>query len=189
MTNGIAAFGKVPFDEYMKALKNSIGPSMTDFDENDRVKTESVMEDICKKDWEDIKMPKRATAGSAGYDFYAPQDFVLYNGAEIVIPTGINVTMNPGWMLQIFPRSGLGFKYGLQLANTVGIIDSDYIHADNYGHIMLKLSLPHKRDGGYGAVTFKKGDRIAQGIFVQYGIIIDDAATGERSGGFGSTGE
>lgn len=90
--------------------------------------------------YENLKLPKRATTGSAGYDFYTPIDFTLNPQETIKIPTGIRVKINEGWFLAIYPRSGLGFKYRLQLNNTVGIIDSDYYFSDNQGHI---LSLIH----------------------------------------------
>lgn len=90
--------------------------------------------------YEDLKLPKRATAGSAGYDFYAPFEFTLKPNETIKIPTGIRCEMNPSWVLMIFPRSGLGFKYRLQLNNTVGVIDSDYYFSDNEGHIFIKLT-------------------------------------------------
>ena len=83
--------------------------------------------------YNEIKLPKRATAGSAGYDFYAPYDVKLAPGETAKIPTGIRALIEPGWVLKLYPRSGLGFKYRLQLNNTVGIIDSDYSQSDNEG--------------------------------------------------------
>ena len=71
-------------------------------------------------------MPRRATSGSAGYDFFTPVEITLKPGETIKVPTGIRANMEEGWVLQIFPRSSLGFKFRLQLNNTVGIIDSDY---------------------------------------------------------------
>lgn len=136
------------------------------------------------KMYEEIKLPSRATKGSAGYDFYAPFDFRLAPGETIKIPTGIRVQMDESWVLHIYPRSGLGFKYRLQLNNTVGIIDSDYFHSDNEGHIFIKLT----NDSNEGKLMeATKGSGFAQGIFLEYGITIDDAAEGVRNGGFGST--
>lgn len=134
--------------------------------------------------YNDIKLPKRATSGSAGYDFYSPIDFTLNPGETIKIPTGIRCCMNPGWVLMIYPRSGLGFKYRLQLDNVVGIIDSDYFSSDNQGHIFLKLT-NDSRDNK--VLHVNKGDGIVQGIFVEYGITTDDETTETRNGGFGST--
>jgi len=131
-----------------------------------------------------LKLPKRATSGSAGYDFYSPVDFVLNPGETIKIPTGIRCKMDEGWVLKIYPRSGLGFKYRIQLNNTVGIIDSDYYNSDNEGHIFIKIT----NDSNEGKVLeLKQGDGFAQGIFLEYGITVDDDANGVRNGGFGST--
>ena len=135
-------------------------------------------------DYDDILLPKRATKGSAGYDFYAPFDFTLAPGETIKIPTGIRAKINEGWFLAIFPRSGLGFKYRLQLDNTVGIIDSDYYYSDNEGHILVKIT-NCSLDGK--TLTVAKGQGFAQGIFMPFGITIDDDTTETRNGGFGST--
>lgn len=137
-----------------------------------------------KEIYKNIALPKRATAGSAGYDFYAPADFSIAPGESIKIPTGIRVEMAQEWVLKCYPRSGLGFKYRLQLNNTVGIIDSDYFYSDNEGHMFAKLT----NDGREGkTVELAKGTGFMQGIFVEYGITVDDDATGIRNGGFGST--
>lgn len=147
------------------------------------------------KDWKDtfpklenpygfIKIPARATVGSAGYDFYSPLDFELKPGETIKIPTGIKAQMNDGWVLMIFPRSGLGFKYRLQLNNTVGIIDSDYIGSDNEGHIFIKITNDSNENK---TLSVKKGEGFAQGIFLPFGITADDDVSSKRNGGFGST--
>ena len=134
--------------------------------------------------FDDIKLPARATSGSAGYDFYAPYGFTLAPGETLKIPTGLRVKIDEGWVLKIYPRSGLGFKYRLQLNNTVGIIDSDYYNSDNEGHIFIKIT----NDSNEGkTIELKKGEGFAQGIFVEYGITVDDEACGVRNGGFGST--
>ena len=131
-----------------------------------------------------IKLPKRATSGSAGYDFYSPFNFDLKPNESIIIPTGIRCKIDDGWFLAIFPRSGFGFKFRVMLSNTVGIIDSDYFGADNEGHIMIKIINASKDDK---TVSLKCGDAFAQGIFIPYGITIDDEANEKRTGGFGST--
>lgn len=133
---------------------------------------------------ESIRLPRRATRGSAGYDFYAPAGFELKPGESILLPTGVRARMDEGWVLLMFPRSGLGFKYRLQLNNTVGVIDSDYYEAKNEGHIMLKLT-NDSRDGR--TLRIGAGDAVAQGVFVPYGITKDDGADEQREGGFGST--
>ena len=95
--------------------------------------------------YEGIKLPRRATAGSAGYDFYMPADMSIAPGETVKIPTGIRVEMQEEWVLKCYPRSGLGFKYRLQLNNTVGIIDSDYFGSDNEGHIFAKLTMIRRK--------------------------------------------
>ena len=134
--------------------------------------------------YEALKLPKRATKGSAGYDFYTPVDICLKPQETIKIPTGIRCEMNSSWVLMIFPRSGLGFKYRLQLNNTVGIIDSDYFYSDNEGHIFIKMTNDSNEDK---VVEVKAGQGFAQGIFMQYGLVEDDDVQQERNGGFGST--
>ncbi len=134
--------------------------------------------------YDQVRLPRRATAGSAGYDFFTPAGIALNPGETIKIPTGIRAWMEPGWVLKCYPRSGLGFKYRLQLDNTVGIIDSDYFYSDNEGHMFIKVT----NDGHEGkTLTLEAGDGFAQGIFVEYGITVDDEATEVRNGGFGST--
>lgn len=132
--------------------------------------------------YENIKLPHRATMGSAGYDFYSPVEFTLAPGETIKFPTGIRTKIDEGWVLMMFPRSGLGFKYKLQLNNTVGIIDSDYFNALNEGHIFVKLT-----NEGNKIVNVKAGEAVVQGVFVPFGIVTGDSASGVRVGGFGST--
>ena len=86
----------------------------------------SAYSDATEECYNNIKLPHRATVGSAGYDFYSPFDFTLAPGEEITIPTGIRAEIENGYVLLIYPRSGLGFKFRLTLNNTVGVIDSDY---------------------------------------------------------------
>lgn len=135
-------------------------------------------------EYNDIKLPQRATTGSAGYDFFSPFAFFLEAGETIKIPTGIRVLLDSNKFLAIYPRSGLGFKYRLQLDNTVGIIDSDYYQSGNEGHIFIKIT----NDGhDEKRVEIKKGEAFAQGIVQQYFLIEDDDTDGIRNGGFGST--
>ncbi len=132
----------------------------------------------------EIPLPKRATAGSAGYDFVAPAETVIPAGGSALIPTGIRAEMEPGWVLVLFPRSSLGFKTGIRLSNTAGIIDSDYAFAKNEGHIMVKLRNPSDE-----LVVIGRGERFCQGIFLPYGTAEENGDFAERSGGFGSTGK
>ena len=138
----------------------------------------------------DIPLPRRATAGSAGYDFVCTADVTLHPGDAVTIPTGIRCDMQPGWVLMLFPRSGLGFKHQVRLANTVGVIDSDYFHAANEGHIMVRLAngmSPCSMDSH--PVTIKRGERFCQGVFLPYGLAEEEEVAGDRTGGFGSTGK
>lgn len=135
-----------------------------------------------EEEYLNVSLPKRATSGSAGYDFYSPKEYALLPGETVKIPTGIRVKIDDGWVLTIFPRSSLGFKYKLRLDNTVGIIDSDYYHAENEGHIFIKLT-----NCGDKPLTIEKGKAFAQGVFLEYGVTYDDDSDGVRTGGFGST--
>ena len=165
----IAKFHKVSKEQFIIDFKDS-------FPKYD----EAAINDI----YASIKLPKRATIGSAGYDFYTPIDFILKPHETIKIPTGIRVSINDGWVLAIFPRSGLGFKYRLQLNNTVGIIDSDYFYSDNEGHIFVKLTNDSNEEK---TAEILKDTGFMQGIFVEYGITFDDDVTNVRNGGLGST--
>ena len=139
---------------------------------------------VAQQVYEGIKLPQRATTGSAGYDFYSTAEIQLKAGQGAKIPTGIRAEIADGWLLAVFPRSGLGFKYRLQLDNTVGIIDSDYFYSDNEGHIFIKITNDSKSDK---VVSLSEGMAFAQGIFLPFGITVDDEVTATRNGGFGST--
>lgn len=165
----IAKFEKVSFSAFKEAMKDC------ELNVNN-------VEDV----WDDIELPRRATIGSAGYDFFLPVDIELKPGQTIKLPTGIRCKMEPGWVLKMYPRSGLGFKYRLQLNNTVGIIDQDYYYADNEGHIMARITNDSNENK---VLSLKAGEGFMQGIFVEYGITVDDDASGVRHGGFGSTSE
>ena len=165
----IAKFEKVSYEQFYK-----------DFKETFPLYSDNEIKDI----YDNIKLPKRATTGSAGYDFFSPIDITLRKNETIKIPTGIRAQIDDGYVLLMFPRSGLGFKYRLQLNNTIGVIDSDYYKALNEGHIMIKIT----NDSNEGkALDIKAGEGFAQGIFMQYGIVEDDDAKDIRVGGFGST--
>lgn len=167
----VAKFEKVSLNRFIKDWIDTFGNN-----------GKEVITEIYKN----IKLPKRATSGSAGYDFYTPIDITLLPGETVKIPTGIRVEMENNWVLKCYPRSGLGFKYRLQLNNTVGIIDSDYFYSDNEGHIFAKITNDSNEQK---AVEIKAGEGFMQGIFVEYGITVDDDADGVRNGGFGSTGK
>lgn len=165
----VAQFEKVSYEQFKKDWINTF---------------DNFSEDDIKKIYNDIKLPKRATTGSAGYDFYIPVGIEIHPNSTVKIPTGIRVKIDDGWVLKIYPRSGLGFKYRLQLDNTVGIIDSDYYSSDNEGHIFIKITNDTNENK---VVNINRGNGFAQGIFVEYGITYDDEANEKRNGGFGST--
>ena len=108
----------------------------------------------------------------------------LAEGESALIPTGIRVKMDPAWVLCCFPRSGLGFKYRMQLDNTVGIIDADYYYSDNEGHMFCKFTCDAKEDK---VIDLAAGDAFMQAIFLPYGLTEDDDVSAVRNGGFGST--
>ncbi len=163
----IAKFEKVSLAQFTEAWREQLGT-----------------EDGAESALAAIPMPRRATSGSAGYDFSLPYDLELKPGDTAKIPTGIRAKIAEGWVLMIYPRSGLGFKYRMQLNNTVGIIDSDYYKSDNEGHIFIKIT----NDTNEGkTISLKSGDCFAQGIFTEFGVVENDDADGVRNGGFGST--
>ena len=166
--NRIAKFEKISPGNFYHSIKEERGISQED--------AESI--------YAALQLPQRATTGSAGYDFHTPFAIDLLPGETAKIPTGIRCKMEADWVLMLFPRSGLGFKYRLQLNNTVGVIDSDYYNSDNEGHIFIKIT----NDSNEGKeIHLVPGDSFAQGVFLPYGITEDDCVSDVRNGGFGST--
>lgn len=173
--NVVGKFEKVSFDQFLNDYKNTF----PDYNYEDP----SILKSI-KTAYDEIELPTRGTVGSAGYDFHSPCNFDLYPGKTVKFPTGIRAKVEHGWVLNIYPRSSIGFKYATMLVNTVGIIDEDYYFADNEGHIQVKL-MNHGED----TLFVKRGDKLVQGVFTQYGITEDDNTFTERTGGIGSTGK
>ena len=134
-----------------------------------------------------IRLPRRRTAGSAGYDIEAAEETVIEPGELAFVPTGLKAYMGQDEVLQLHIRSSIAVRYQLFLMNSVGIIDADYYNnEENEGHILVAF-LNHGKE----AVRFEKGFRVAQGIFLKY-LPTDGDRAGEgasRQGGFGSTGE
>lgn len=164
----VARFEKVSYEQY----------------EKDCIRCNENMilhKDKIKKMYDSIKLPTRATKGSAGYDFYIPFEMEVKANMPVEFPTGIRCAIAAGWALMLYPRSGHGFKYGSQLYNTVGVIDADYYEAENEGHIHCKLTAKK-------SYTIKKGVAYMQGILMPFGIAEGDEPAGKRTGGFGSTG-
>ena len=167
----VAKFYRVSFERFAKDFRDAAP---------DVVWSDEALTEI----YEGIRLPLRATAGSAGYDFYLPCSLKLAPGETAKIVTGIRARIAPGWVLINVPKSGLGFKFRLQMDNTVGVIDADYFGSDNEGHIMAKLT-NDSRSGK--TLELAAGKAFMQGLFLPFGITEDDAATGVRNGGFGST--
>ena len=163
----IRGFEKVSFNQFKEDVKDI-----------------SMTENTLNRMYNLIKLPKRATKLSAGYDCYAPYGFTLNPNEEIKIPTGIKSYMQPGEVLLALPRSGLGFKYYCRLANTIGVIDADYVESDNEGHMFIKL-----RNEGNNEMHIEAGTAMCQLIFMPFLLIDGDSFDNgeQRNGGFGST--
>ena len=147
-----------------------------------KISNKQMLEDFGKE--VEVELPRRGTKLSAGYDFIALEDIKLEPGEVKKIPTGVKVEMPPNFWLGIHPRSGHGFKYALRLMNTLGVIDADYIHGKNEGHIWIKL-----RNEGNKELFIEKGKGMAQGIFRKYYLTEGDSFEkgAQREGGMGST--
>lgn len=153
-------FERVSFDEFCKYFENENAAAVA---------------------YKNIRLPQRGTPGSAGYDFYLPMNYCL-GSIPTLIPTGVRVFLDPGYFLMCVPRSGLGFKYGMRLRNTTGVIDEDFVFGATEGHILAKVSTEE-------SVSLHTGDRFMQGVLLKYGLTDDDSPlNGARVGGIGSTG-
>lgn len=169
-------FGKVSLHQFIKDTGDDIDVVYDGY--------EYTFDDALEWYHSQIKLPKRATKHSAGYDFYCPFDVKLRPHDKLIIPTGVRCKIPGNHCMLIAPRSSAGIKHGIVLQNTVGIIDSDYYQADNEGHIMIALKNTTK-----DTVEFKMGDRIAQCIILPYFSFPGETFEGERTGGIGSTGK
>lgn len=173
----MSEFHKVSYRQFAKDWLDTFPELYNIEDKND-------IEGHIKEIYDNIKLPERATIGSACYDFFSPMSFTLEPGESIKIPTGIRCEMYDGWVLMLYPRSGFGFKYGLGLANHTAIIDGDFCESDNEGNIQVKLV----NDSCLArTIEISKGTAFCQGVFLPFGITLDDAADGVRYSGFGST--
>lgn len=183
MFRTIAKFEKVSYEQFFEDFVKAFNLSETKELEDGTIETID-LNPIVRKVYDSIKLPKRATMGSAGYDFFVPIDLNIAPNTTVKVPTGIRCKMKENYVLQVYPRSGLGFKYRLQMDNTVPIIDSDYYNSDNEGHIFLKITNDTHE---YKTVNLKQGDGFAQGIFNKYYLAKEDKVNTKRNGGFGST--
>ena len=161
MAKRVAKFEKVTYGQFEKDWLDTF--DIPELDTSTRREIESI--------YGAITLPKRATKGSAGYDFRVPYDVILEPGESALIPTGMRCQIEEGWVLMLFPRSSMGFKYRMQLDNGTGIVDGDYIFAKNEGHIMAKIT-NDSREGK--TMHLRAGDRFMQGVFVPYGVTVDD---------------
>ena len=138
------------------------------------------------REWFDaIELPHQATSGSAGMDFYMPFNLDFVSGCRLKIATGVRWVTGRDErdrVLLIVPRSGLGFRYGLRLPNTMGVIDADYCEADNEGHILVCFENPSDED-----LKLEAGTPFVQGIIVRYEVPEGAGSDETRNGGFGST--
>ena len=131
----------------------------------------------------DAIIPVRATKGSAGYDFTVAEDTTCPAHKVTYVPTGIKMQIDDSYYLQLALRSSAPKKFGVMMANSIGIIDSDYYNnPDNEGHIMFAIIPIGDED-----VVLEKGTKIGQGTIMRYGLTDDDMVTELRTGGFGST--
>ena len=132
----------------------------------------------------DLDLPKRSTANSAGYDFINPEKVTIEPGKISYVKTGIKADMYENEVLILANRSSNPKKKGLVLVNGIGVIDADYYNnKDNEGEIAFAfMNITNE------PITIEVGDKLGQGVFIEYFTTEDDDAEGERISGFGSTG-
>lgn len=189
-------FEKVSLDQYVKDTLNNINPWFIEDNVRNYLdmgyalgKQTDIM--VITKTYDNIEIPQRATMGSAGYDFVLPYTVSLKPGSSVVVSTGIKCKLPPEHFLMIVPRSGLGFKYGIRLSNTIGIIDQDYYNNEgNEGHILVKLMYPYIDEFTTDKITLEAGTKFCQGIILPFCVMDEESSSKkERTGGFGSTSE
>lgn len=172
MKKRVLEFSKVSFEQFKKDyLKTYPNSSLTE---------EQILEMYVN-----IKLPARATANSAGYDFYLPFEINMKPGEELIVPTGVRIKLRGDYALFVYPKSGLGTKERLLLSNSVSIIDADYYYSDNEGHIFLKLFYDKKNTTD--VLSLRAGKSFVQSVAIAYGISKTDRVKTKRNGGFGST--
>ena len=148
------------------------------------MKFEIVNEKFRENDLDNIKLPTRATEGSNAYDFYNPTTFIIQPGETKIIWTDIKIKLDKNKVFLLLPRSSIGIKKHLMLANTMGIIDSDYYSSEESdGNIGMALY-----NYGNQLVRVEKGERIVQGFITDSYLCDDDNVTTKRKGGMGSSG-
>lgn len=168
--NKVAEFKKISFKQFKK-------------DVNDTSMYRAVDDNYFIELYEDIVIPKRSTADSAGHDICVSFDINLLPNDTLKVPTGIRCEMEEGWVMLVFPRSSMGIKKGLKILNTIPVIDRDYAYADNEGHIFICI-----KNSSNNVMKLKKGDKIVQAVFVPFGVADNEKVVCKRTGGIGSTG-
>ena len=163
----VAKFEKVSFEQFKKDWKDTFG--------------KDISEEEIKEIYDGIKLPRRATVGSAGHDISIPFTATIEPNSSLKIPTGIRCKMKDDYVMLVFPRSSLGIKKGLVILNTIPVIDSDYYNADNEGHIFICI-----KNASNNMMELSKGDNIVQAVFVPFGVSDIDVIS-KRVGGIGST--
>jgi len=162
----IAEFEKVSLKQYISDLK----------DFNNRKEIEKI--------YEYIKLPERKTSYSAGHDFHMPFGVSIPSGGSVTIPTGIRCRMADNYVMLIFPRSSLGIKRNMFIANTIPVVDADYyMNSENEGHIFICI-----KNCGDKTLELDAGEAFAQAVFVEYGVADNGDIIEKRVGGIGSTG-
>lgn len=143
------------------------------------------------KGWEgkNINLPIRKTVKSAGYDVEAAEDTIIpvfENGCKpTLIHTGLKAYCQDDEWYMLANRSSNPGKKKLVLANGIGIIDADYYcNPDNDGEFLFAYYNIGTED-----LQIKKGEIIGQVVFQKFLVVDNDNASGERTGGFGSTGK
>lgn len=138
---------------------------------------------ILRKD-STVELPAYQTPGSVAFDLSSSEDTVIQPHEIQRVPTGLTICTPPDHMLLIAARSSTPMKKGLMIANGIGIVDQDYCGPGDE----IKLQLLNFTDK---PVEVKKGERLAQGLFLKLDRVeweeVKELNTGSR-GGFGSTG-
>ena len=144
----------------------------------EKISFEQFKKDICddKELYESYSLPTRNSKSSAGYDFHLIQDIEIKPGEIIKIPTGIKSYFGEDEVLFLIVRSSTGFKYNIRMVNQVGVVDADYYNnSSNEGHLFVKI-----QNEGDKAVSFKKDDVVAQGVFLKYLTTDSDIELGKE---------
>ena len=169
----VAQFEKVSLKEFIRAIRHAFPYS----------EGRAVTDEELELNYNSILLPQRATTGSAGYDFYCPFSITVMPHSKVLLPSGYKVKLKEGYVLKLYPRSSLGFNFNMSLANTVGIIDSDYYNnPTNEGHIMDMIV-----NNSDNPLELKFGERYVQGVIEKFYITYDDNVLTRRTGGIGST--